>query len=294
MTLQDLRYLVAVGKYLHFGKAAEASCISQPTLSMQLKKLERFLGANLIERTNKQVLITPLGKEIIERAKIILDEQKQIIDLAQELKDPLRGSITIGVFPTLGPYLLPKIMPALTKKLPYLKIFLIEEQSQKISEKLLSGEIDAVFLAYPLLLKNVTIHDIFQEEFFLAVYPSHRLAHRKLIQISDIKEETLLLLEDGHCFRDQVLEVCALTGAKENPEFRATSLETLRYMVKAKAGITLMPKIGIQNKEQGIVYIPFKKPKPQRKIGMIWRNSNPKKQVLNTIKEIIKQSLFFK
>ncbi len=258
---------------------------------MQIKKLENFLGVTLIERSNKQVLITPVGKAVTERAKIILNEQKQILQLVEEFKDPFKGSITLGVFPTLGPYLLPKIIPALTKQLPHMKIFLIEEKTKRISQKLLSGEIDAAFLALPMALNNVTLNIIIQEEFFLAVYPSHRLCKHKSISAKDIQKEKLLLLEEGHCLRDQVLEVCSLVGAKENSEFRATSLETLRHMVKAKAGITLIPKLALQKKDSNIIYIPFKNPKPQRTIGMFWRKTIAKKIALEKIKNIIKDTL---
>lgn len=290
MTLQDLRYLVAISKYLHFRKAAEACCISQPTLSMQLKKMEQSLGVTLVERNHKNIIITPIGKEIACRAQIILDEQKQIFQLAEKFKNPLKRSITLGVFPTFGPYFLPKVIPKLTKKFPFTKIFILEEKTEIITKKLLSGEIDAAFLACPIDLKNIISKEILQEEFLLAVHPSHKLYKRKSIALKDIQKEKLLLLEEGHCLRNQTLEICSFAGAKENTEFRATSLETLRHMVKSKAGITLIPKLALQKNDSDIMYIPFKKPKPQRTIGMFWRDTSVQKDLLEKIQKIIKNN----
>lgn len=278
-----MRYIVAVAEHQHFGKAAESCHITQPTLSMQIKKCERTLGVPLFERDQKKVIITPAGKAIIDRAKIILQEQKAIEHIAEEFKNPFAGSITLGAFPTLAPYLLPKILPKISKGLPKVKIFLIEEKTQTLIKYLENGTIDAAFLALPVDINNAMVTPFMTEDFYLAVPQQHAFAHKKNVAMKELENEKLLLLEEGHCLRDQVLDACTMVGAKENNEFRATSLETLRYMVRAGSGITLMPNLARDPKDKLIAYIPFKKPKPRRTIALCWRASTPKKAALMEI-----------
>ncbi len=282
MNLRDLQYLAAVADHRHFGKAARACNTSQPTLSMQLKKLEETLGVQLFERTNKHVMVTPVGEEIVQRARRILHESGEIKAVAKTAQDPYAGNFRLGAFPTLAPYFLPLAVPAIRKKLPKLKLLLIEEKTKSLLERIIAGPLDAALLALPIDEDELETMPLFDDSFLLAVPPNHPLAKRKSIRQSDIAHEQLLLLEDGHCLRAQALEVCSMTGATENQEFRATSLETLRHMVASGVGITLIPKMAMQ-KSDGIVYIPFAKPAPSRSIGLVWRKTSARKPCIDAL-----------
>ncbi len=286
MNIRDLKYLVALIDHRHFGKAAEACFVSQPALSMQLKKLEEHLGVQLLERTNKSVMLTPIGEELGARARNVISQVDEIRDLARLAADPYGGDLTLGVFPTLAPYLLPHIMPSITKKFPRLSLYLLEEQTATLVQKLKQGKIDAAILALPIAESGLQVMPLFEEEFLLAVPKQHEFAKRKTIRQDELAGQQLLLLEEGHCLREQALSLCYRFNAQENQQFRATSLETLRHMVAAGIGITLMPKIACKSND--VVYIPFKKPKPTRQLGMVWRASAAKQQVLMEIAEQIK------
>lgn len=290
MNTRDLQYLVALSEHLHFGKAAEACFVSQPALSMQIKKLEETLGATLLERTNKSVLLTETGLAIAERARHILNQIDEMRDLAKLAKDPYSGKLKIGIIPTLAPYLLPKIIPALSKKFPNVSFYLFEKQTSLLVEKLKIGKIDAAFLVDPIDEINFANTALFQEEFLLAVPHTHRLARQKNIKQNDLNDESILLLEEGHCMREQTLSLCYKMKASETQHFRATSLETLRHMVAAGNGITLIPKLA-QQENDGIIYIPFATAKPVRTIGLYWRNSTAKKILLESIAVEIKKIL---
>lgn len=287
MNIRDLQYLVAVAKHQHFGKAANACFVSQPALSMQLKKLEEELGVRLFERTNKSVMITTVGRDITERAKRILRDVDEIKEVARFYQDPFAGKLKIGAFPTLAPYFFPKIIPNTTKKFLGLKLFLIEEKTDILIQKLRDGEIDAAFLAIPLPTEEGTLEytEIFDDNFILAVSPKHKFAKRRSMTCNDLHGETLLLLEDGHCLRNQALDICSLVGATENQEFRATSLETLRAMVAANIGITLIPELA-KKENDGIIYIPFRFHPPTRKIALVWRKTSARKECFKEIIQI--------
>jgi len=281
---RDLQYLIALSEIKHFGKAAEACFVSQPALSMQIKKLEETLGVQLLERTNKSVMLTDQGMIIAERAKLIINQIDEIKEIAKSAKDPFSGEIRIGIFPTLAPYLLPLIIPPLSKIYPKLSFYLIEEQTAHLIEQLKDGKLHAAFLATPVEENTFTHSVIFDEEFLLAVSANHRLAKSKSIRQQDLKGENVLLLEQGHCLRDQALELCHRMQVSENQNFRATSLETLRQMVIAGVGITLVPKLAcIPGKN--IAYIPLISPKPRRTIGLFWRKSSAKQGLLHQIAE---------
>lgn len=273
MNLRDLQYLVSVAKYRHFGKAAEACNVSQPSLSMQIKKLEDTLGVQLFERTNKHVMVTSIGKEIAIRAKKILCDAEEIEKFAKTHHDPFAGEIRIGAFPTLAPYFFPNIVPKIIKALPKLKLLLVEEKTDILINKIQQGEIDAAFLALPVEGDDLENVPLFDDPFLLAVPSSHSLAHELEVRQSDIVNNELLLLEDGHCLRSQALEVCRAMKAGEHQDFRATSLETLRQMVASGIGITLIPKLAVQ-KHKDIKYIPFMSPSPSRTIGLAWRKTS--------------------
>ena len=286
MNLRDLQYLVAVAEHRHFGKAAEWCNTSQPTLSMQLKKLEETLGVQLFERTSKKVIITPIGETITTKARQILQDSRDIRELAKAAQDPYAGEFRLGAFPTLAPYYLPIAVPAIHKALPKLKLLLVEEKTPFLLERLKAGTLDAAFLALPIEEDWLETMPLFDDPFLLAVSPDHALAKRKYVSQSDLKGEQLLLLEDGHCLRSQALEVCSLIGSSEHQEFRATSLETLRQMVAAGVGITLMPQLAI-GKDKSVKYIPFDKLAPSRTIGMVWRKHTARKECILRIASLL-------
>lgn len=282
MNIRDLKYLVAIAEHKHFGKAADACCVSQPGLSMQIKKLEDFLGVPLFERCGKSVLLTEIGARLTLQAQDILCGLDDFIDTARAATDPFCGELILGVIPTLAPYLLPRLMPSLIEAFPQLKIYLVEEKTSQLLYKLKQGKLDGALLALPVSEESFTVRTLFEEEFLLAVHNSHPLAARKRIQVTELEGETLLLLEEGHCLRDQTLAVCQLAQAHETQSFQATSLETLRYMIAAQVGITLLPKSACYATAQ-VRYLSFQAPKPQRTIGLIWRSSCYKNKVLAAI-----------
>lgn len=287
MNLRDLQYLVALLDHGHFGRAADICFVSQPALSMQIKKLEQDLGVQLIERTNKTVLFTDIGVSIAERARHILHQVNEMRDLAQLSQDPDQVELKIGIIPTLAPYLLPHIIPKISTAFPKASIFLVEEQTSRLLEKLTIGKIDAALLALPVGESTLVSTPLFEEEFILGVPPSHPLAKKKLIHPNMLDNKNLLLLEDGHCLRDQALAFCQAIHATESKNFQATSLETLRHMVASGIGITLIPKLACKTND-GITYIPFSPPKPSRTIGLCWRNATAKASALQNIANLIK------
>jgi LysR family hydrogen peroxide-inducible transcriptional activator len=292
MNLRDLRYLVAVAEHRHFGRAADACFVSQPTLSTQIKKLEEELGVTLIERTNRQVLLTPVGERVVAQATRVIREAGQITRIAEEFADPLGGEFRLGVIPTVAPYLLPKILTPIRKAFPALKIQLTEGQTAVISQLLREGDLDAVILALPLDEENMVEHRLYAEPFYLTVSRQHPKAGRKSVTVDDLEEEQVLLLEDGHCLRDQALAVCNSHNAVENTNFRATSLETLRQMVVADVGVTLMPELAVPAKPAaGIRYIPFRGEIPHRDIGLCWRKSSTREPLLAELTELLVDTL---
>ena len=288
MNLRSLKYLLAVADHRHFGKAANICFVSQPTLSMQLKKLEDELGVKLFERNNKNVFVTDIGQEIVDRVRYVIKDLDQIVKLAKASRDPFSGELKIGVIPTLAPYLLPKIIPNLAKAYPQLSLYLIEEQTEKIVTKLKQGELDLLILALPIDHDAFHAEPLFNENFLLAVPPNHVLAKLKTVKPSHLVDQDLMLLEEGHCLRDQALEICDSVGAQEAGHFQATSLETIRQMVAAGVGITLIPELACHKNNKNICYIPFKNPQPTRSIGMVWRKTTAREVLLNDIVKKVK------
>ena len=243
--LKDLRYLVAVADTGHFGKAAERCFVSQPTLSAQLRKLEEYLGVVLIERQPRQALLTPAGAEIVARARRIVEASDEVVEIARTHRDPLAGRLRIAFLPTIGPYLLPGIAPRLHKALPRLELMFYEYQTAPMLERLHAGDIDMGVLALPVGLDGLVVQSLYDEPFVVAAPARHPLAARKEVRIEDLRGVTLLLLEDGHCLRDQALDVCNRVAVQENQNFRATSIETLRQMVAVEQCADLCGLIGI-------------------------------------------------
>jgi LysR family transcriptional regulator, hydrogen peroxide-inducible genes activator len=286
LKLKDLRYLVAVADTRHFGRAAERSFVSQPTLSAQLKKLEDYLGVQLVERAPKRVQLTAAGEEIVERARLILEASEEIVELARGHRDPLAGRLRLALLPTIGPYLLPNVAARLRKQLPRLELMLYEYQTDPMLDKLHSGEIDVGILALPVAMDGLDSYELYKEPFTVAMPSGHRLAQKSSIKVEDLHHETLLLLEDGHCLRDQALDICSSTDVHEKQDFRATSLETLRQMVAAGVGITLLPELagrGAYGAARGVSIKPFVKPVPTRTIGAIWRKSSARREVIHAL-----------
>jgi LysR family hydrogen peroxide-inducible transcriptional activator len=290
MNLRDLRYFVALAETRHFGKAAERCYVSQPTLSAQIKKLENYLGVQLIERQPRRVTLTETGEKIVPLARRMLQESDEIVALARNEHDPLSGKLNLALIPTIGPYLLPLVMRRLRKQLPRLKLMLYEYQTQPLLEKLRSGDIDVGILALPVPLDGLEARDLFDEPFTVAVPATTELAKKSQVKLDDLSGETLLLLEDGHCLRDQALDVCSRVEARESEEYRATSLETLRQMVAAGMGITLLPELATRGpfgSGHGLVVKNFARPVPSRTVGAVWRKSSSRSEAINAICDVI-------
>ncbi len=290
MNLRDLHYVVALAEHLHFGRAAEASFVSQPTLSTQIRKLEDELGVSLFERTPRKVLVTEVGREIVGRAREALNQVEQIRNVARREIDPEAGTLRLGVFPTLAPYLLPHVVPVIRRRFPRLELLLTEEKTEVLLELLRDGRLDAGILALPVHEEQFEQAFLFEEPFLLAVPDGHPLASRRSLRLADLKDQTLLLLEDGHCLRDQALEVCHLAGASERSGFRATSLETLRQMVAAGVGITLLPVLATKPPvphSQTIRLVEFGAHPPSRRLAMLWRKSSALSPFLRQLAAVI-------
>jgi len=287
--LKDLRYLVAVADTRHFGKAAQRCFVSQPTLSSQLKKLEDSLGVQLVERQPGGAALTAAGEDIVARARRILEASEEVVALAQTHRDPLAGRLRVAFLPTIGPYLLPLVVPALRKALPRLEVLLFEYRTATMLEKLHAGEIDLGVLALPVPLDGLASRTLYHEDFMVALPQRHPLAARETLRIGDLKHESLLLLEEGHCLRDQALDVCHTARITEKQDFRATSLETLRQMVATGAGITLMPKLATRGAwgGGGVVIRPLAKPTPVREVGAIWRKSTARGPAIQAFCDLV-------
>jgi LysR family hydrogen peroxide-inducible transcriptional activator len=291
MNLRDLEYFEAVAELRHFGKAAERCFVSQPTLSGQVKKLEEELGVSLFERGRGGVILTNEGQELLANVQEVLTASRRLVERAKALRDPMAGRVRMGIFPTLSPYLLPHVVDKIHKAFPDLEIYLVEDQTHRIEEKLRNGDLDVLVLALPVEDSRFEIRPLFKEPFQLAVPAGHELGKEKKLTIQHLDGRSILLLEDGHCLRAQVLDVCMSAGAKEFQGFRATSLETLRQMVAAGTGITLIPELAVRrdlNSGDTLNYVHFKKPEPFRELGMVWRKNSPRAQLFEAIGEVIR------
>ena len=286
LKLKDLRYLVTVADTRHFGRAAAKCYVSQPTLSAQLRKLERYLGVQLIERQPRRVALTSAGEEIVGRARGMLESADAIVSVARSRRDPLAGALRMALLPTVGPYLLPRVAVRIRKALPRLELMLYEYQTAPMLEHLHNGDIDVGILALPVHAEGIVTRTLYQEPFVAAVPSTHRLAARAHVRAEDLDGETLLLLEDGHCLRDQALAVCSRSGATEKQDFRATSIETLRQMVATGVGVTLLPVLatrGAYGTVRGMTTRPFARPVPSRRIGAVWRKSSARGRAIAAV-----------
>ena len=292
MNIRDLEYLVAVADHRHFGDAAAACFVSQPTLSTQIRKLEGELGVELIERNPRAIALTRVGERVVEEARLVLAHVRDLQLVALAARDPEAGSIRLGAFPTLAPYLLPHVISPLHHRFPRLELLLIEEKSPDLVECLRDGSLDAALLASPV---RADLHEepLFDEEFVLATPVGHPLgAGEGPVAVAELAGHEVLLLDEGHCLRDQALSVCQLVGASERRSFRATSLETLRQMVVAGVGVTLLPRLAVTPAAtDSLVIREFAEPAPSRRISLYWRHTHPSSTFLATLAEELRRNL---
>jgi len=298
LSLTELRYLVAVDDTRHFGRAARRCHVTQPTLSAGIKKLESTLGVTLFERSKRSVRATPAGSEVARRARRVLEEVEALAQLAARESEPFSGTLRLGFIPTLGPYLLPWLLPTLEGAFPSLRLRLQEAMTGQLVEALREHQLDAAFLALPARVASLAEIPLFDEPFWVLAPASHRFAKRDRVSERDLAGERILLLTEGHCLRDQALEVChrAQSEDPEAADFRATSLETLRQMVRAGIGTTLLPALAASGErddgpEAGTVLRPFRRPAPMRRIGLVHRRSYPKPEELARLAEAVRGAL---
>jgi len=298
MTLTELKYIVAVARAKHFGHAAEACFVAQPTLSVAIKKLEDELGVTLFERGGAEISVTPLGAQIVAQAERVLEQTAAIKELAKQNKDPLAGPLRLGVIYTIGPYLLPPLVKAMIEKTPQMPLILQENFTVKLLELLRQGELDAAIMALPLPDHGMAMQDLYDEPFVVAMPNQHPWVERDRIPAEDLKKETMLLLGNGHCFRDQVLEVCpemaryATPGNGMQRTFEGSSLETIRHMVASGIGLTVLPRASVPDmatRNGMLQFRYFDDPQPSRRVVIVWRKSFTRKAAIDAIVEAVIQ-----
>ena len=296
MTLTELKYIVAVARARHFGHAAEACFVAQPTLSVAIKKLEDELGVVLFERGGAEVSVTPLGQQIVDQAERVLEQTAAIKELAKQNKDPLAGPLRLGVIYTIGPYLLPPLVKNIIDNVPQMPLILQENFTVRLLELLRQGELDAAIMALPLPDHGMSMQTLYDEPFVVAMPKSHPWANRAAITAEDLKTETMLLLGNGHCFRDQVLEVCPEMARFSTPgngmqrTFEGSSLETIRHMVASGIGLTVLPRASVQDMDPDkkdsralLRFVPFSAPVPSRRVVLVWRKSFTRRAAIDAI-----------
>jgi LysR family hydrogen peroxide-inducible transcriptional activator len=291
MNFRALQYFVKLAELKHFSKAADACFVSQPTLSTQIRKLEEELGVSLVERAPRNIMLTPVGEDIAHRARHVLRDIEHIKTAARRSKNPATGTIRLGIFPTLAPYLLPHVIPVIRKRFPELRLQLAEEKTEDILNMLDQGRLDAGLLALPVDEPGMEVEILFNEPFVVAMPSTHPMSEKQTICLQDLEGEELLLLEEGHCLRQHALAVCKMAGAHERVDFHATSMETLRQMVASDAGVTLMPVLSVKPPiptTENIALRPFESPPPSRTIALVWRNSSPLGDFLRQLAESLK------
>jgi LysR family transcriptional regulator, hydrogen peroxide-inducible genes activator len=296
MTLSEFRYIVAVAKELHFGRAAEKCFVSQPTLSVAVKKLEEELGVTLFERHQHEISITTIGQSIVKQAELILNETNNLKEIANQNKDELKGELKLGVIYTIGPYLLPKLIPAIQKHESEISLIIEEDYTKNLAPKLKSGDLDVAILSNPFEESGITTELLYKEPFQVALPKDHPLTKKKKLKASDLMNDTMLLLKAGNCFRDQIVELCpsCVNPLGENKNIQKTlessSIETIRQMVAAGVGITILPSLSIEAQnglDNLLEYRPFNNPVPYREIIIAYRKSFPRMKAIELIKDSI-------
>jgi LysR family hydrogen peroxide-inducible transcriptional activator len=298
MTLTELRYIVALSQTGHFRKAAEQCNVSQPTLSIAVKKLEEELGITLFERSRHKVSATPIGERIVKQARTVLQESHNLLDMAESGKDPLGSVLSVGAIYTVGPYLFPRLVTRLQNTAPQMPLFIEESFTANLRAKLIAGQLDAIFIALPFTETDVVTRPVYEEPFVVLVPDDHPLSGAKSIDPTELAQHRVLLLGEGHCFRDQVLEACpglqqAITDsyARGYSVLEGSSLETLKHMVATGLGITVLPKSAADIAQYGqhtLTEIPFTDPAPQRTIALAWRASYPRHQAIDLLADTLR------
>jgi LysR family hydrogen peroxide-inducible transcriptional activator len=289
VTLKQLRYFDALAREQHFGRAADACAVTQPALSMQIQDLEASLGISLVERTRNGIKLTPKGEEIANRAQRLLNDVRNLIDYAQHTGGILSGVLRLGVIPSVAPYLLPPLLPLLKDKYPNLELHVRETQTQLLTDELVEGKLDVLLLALPIKNSDVETLSIFDDRFLLAVPKSKKLSGRVRATKDMVEGDRLLLLEEGHCLRDQALTYCTLRQVDAVNTFGASSLSTIVEMVSAGLGITLLPEIcvGVEGRNREIKVMRFVEPEPSREIGLAWRRTSPRRDDFLALSKLI-------
>jgi len=294
MTLTELRYIVAVARERHFGRAADACFVSQPTLSVAIKKLEEELDLRIFERGGNEVTVTPLGAEIVRQAQVVIEQAAAIKEIAQRGKNPLAGPLKLGIIYTIAPYLLPELVRHAIEKTPQMPLMLQENFTVKLLEMLRTGELDCAILAEPFPDTGLATAPLYDEPFMVAVPRGHPLARRKRVTAEELKRETMLLLGTGHCFRDQVLEVCpefarfSSEAGGIRKSFEGSSLETIKYMVASGMGITVVPQLSVPRQSQPhVAYLHFAPPVPSRRVVLAWRRSFTRYEAIAALRNAV-------
>jgi LysR family hydrogen peroxide-inducible transcriptional activator len=296
MTLTELKYIVAVARQKHFGHAAEACFVAQPTLSVAIKKLEDELGVVIFERGGTEISMTPLGTQIVAQAERVLEQTAAIKEIAKQNKDPLAGPFRLGIIYTVAPYLLPPLVKNMIEQVPQMPLVLQENFTVRLIELLRQGELDAAIMALPFADQGLMVQPLYDEPFVVALPKHHQWANRASISSQDLKSETMLLLGNGHCFRDQVLEVCpemsrfSTTGDGIARTFEGSSLETIRHMVASGIGITVLPQASVpdmQAKDGMLRYVPFSAPAPARRVVIAWRKSFTRRAAIDVVRKAV-------
>jgi LysR family transcriptional regulator, hydrogen peroxide-inducible genes activator len=294
MTLTELRYVVAVARERHFGRAAESCSVSQPTLSISIKKLEDELEVRIFERGTSDVSVTPIGDEIVRQAQAVLDQVASIRETAKRRHDPVAGPLRLGVIYTIGPYLLPELVREAIERVPQMPLMLQENFTVKLLEMLRAGELDCAIMAEPFPDSGLAVAKLYDEPFVVALPRTHALAGRASISADELRQEKMLLLGTGHCFRDHVLEVCPeyapFSGTAEGigKTFEGSSLETIKYMVAAGMGVTVVPRLSVAGEPPPhIAYVPFAEPAPTRRVVLVWRRSFTRYEAIAALRNVI-------
>ncbi len=294
MTLTELRYIVAVARERHFGRAAEACFVSQPTLSVAIKKLEEELDVKIFERGSTEVSVTPLGEEIVRQAQAVIEQAQSIKEIAKRGKDPLAGPLRLGIIYTIGPYLLPELVRHAIEMYPQMPLMLHENFTVKLLEMLRTGELDAAIMAEPFPDTGLALAPLYDEPFLVAAPAGHPLARRKHIAAEQLKDETMLLLGTGHCFRDHVLEVCpefarfASNAEGIRKSFEGSSLETIKHMVASGMGITVVPQLSVpRDPSPHLVHVPFSEPVPTRRVVLAWRRTFTRYEAIAAVRNAV-------
>jgi LysR family hydrogen peroxide-inducible transcriptional activator len=292
VTLTELRYIVAVARERHFGRAAHSCHVAQPTLSVAIKKLEEELHVQLFERGPAEVAVTPVGQRVVEQAQRVLEEAARVKEIAQAAHDPLAGPLRLGAIYTIGPYLLPRLIPVLRRKAPTMQLLIEENYTHRLAEMLKQGEVDVILVALPFAEAGVATRAVYDEPFFVALPQGHPLEKKKHISADELSRESLLLLGAGHCFRDQVLELCTTQRGSRGALARALeggSLETIRQMVASGVGLTVLPatSLGAGEPSELVRIRPFARPVPDRRVVLAWRKSFPRPQAIEALRAAI-------